>query len=203
MTTSPPTPGGRTTDGDEPPMATVHHRTGWSRRSVAVTVAALLVATTAGGAGGAGASGLLTGKNIRNDSLRSIDFRNGSINATRIRDGSLTPADVAFDLAGPRGPRGGDGPRGFPGIRSITLRTGAQVSRTTAGTLFLQASCNPGEIALSGGVQLDSLEPGIYPTITYSKRSTGSDSARTWETRIDTPDGLKAYTPWVICAGIS
>src|SRR4051794_10041153 len=174
-----------------------------TRRSTALAALVLVAATILGGVGGARAAGLLIGEDIRNDSVRSIDFRDGSITVSRFRDRALTQADVTFDLIGPRGPTGLDGPRGFPGIRSITVRTGAPVSLSSAGTIFPEESCNVGEFALSGGATLDAVDSGVFPTITYSGRSSGTDSARDWVTRIDTPGGSIQYTPWVICAGIS
>lgn len=66
-----------------------------SRREVALWLVAFLALTGTGVA----ASPLLTGKDVRDGSLRSAD----------VRDGSLTRAD--FSRA-PRGPRGPEGPRG-------------------------------------------------------------------------------------------
>jgi hypothetical protein len=151
-----------------------------------------------GGAGGAGAAGLLTGRNIRDDSLRSVDFRDGSIGAAQIRDGSLTQADVGFDLTGDPGGLGDTGPAGLPGIRKITLRQAPPVSTSTVGALNAIASCVGGEIALAGGAQLDSADPGVHPSILWSSRSVSF----TWRTFISAPGGSIQYTPWVVCAQV-
>ena len=166
------------------------------RRSIALGAAVLIGAAVLGGAGGAGAAGLLTGKNIRDDSLRSADFRDDSIGGGKVRDGSLSQRDVSFDLTGDQGIPGGDGPRGFPGIRAIRLYTGNPQSNPAAGDLTAIANCGPGEVALSGGAQLDFAAPGVLPYITSSRGAGGT----AWRTIISTPDGMKQYTPWVVCA---
>jgi hypothetical protein len=169
------------------------------RRSLALGAAVLVAAAMVGGAGGAGAAGLLTGKNIRDDSLRSADFRDGSIGAAKIRDGGLSQTDVGFDLTGDQGAPGDPGPPGSPGIRSITYRTGAPQSSNTAGALDAVANCFTGEIALSGGAQLDAADPGTRPYILWSTRNV----ANGWRTFIAGPAGFKQYTPWVVCAKVS
>src|SRR5436190_3537050 len=118
------------------------------RRSLVFGAAVLTAAALIGGAGGAGAAGLLTGRNIRDDSLRSADFRDGSIGAAKIHTGGLSQTDVGFDLAGDQGPPGDTGLPGSPGIRAITLRKGTPVFSSTGGALNATAGCdtNTGEI---------------------------------------------------------
>jgi hypothetical protein len=183
-------------DHHEPASArTVRPR---GRRSLAVGAAVLTAAALIGGAGGAGAAGLLTGRNVRDDSLRSADFRNGSIGAARVHDGGLSPSDVGFDLTGDKGAPGDTGLPGLPGIRAITVRAGTPVSNSSVGALNADASCNSGEIALSGGARLDVADPGTRPFIEYSVLV----APATWHTFIATPAGFKQYTPWVVCAQI-
>lgn len=164
-------------------------------RSLAFGAAVLIAAAIVGGAGGAGAAGLLTGRNIRDDSLRSADFRDGSVGAAKVRIGGLSQTDVGFDLTGDQGPPGDTGPSGLPGIRAITVRSGPPVSRT--GDVLAVADCVSGEIALSGGAQLDAADPGVLPYILSSSRS----SLGRWQSVISsTLIGLRSYTPWVVCA---
>lgn len=167
------------------------------RRSLTFGAAVLVAAAVIGGSSGAGAAGLLTGKNIRDDSLRSADFRDGSIRAARVRDSGLSPNDVGFDLTGDQGPVGVDGLPGLPGIRRITYRTGNPVSSPNSGVITAIANCAAGEIALSGGAQLDSVDPGVLPFIVSL-----SGANTSWRTDIAGPNGNKTYTPWVVCAEI-
>jgi hypothetical protein len=168
------------------------------RRSLAFGAAVLVAAALVGGAGGAGAAGLLTGKNIRDDSLRSADFRDSSVGAAKIRDGGLSRTDVGFDLTGDQGAPGDTGPSGLPGIRAITLRTGPPESSSTVGALNARASCLTGEGPLAGGAQLDAADPGTQTFIEWSTRDGNG-----WRTFISATAGFKQYTPWVVCARVS
>ncbi|MDA0168883.1 collagen-like protein [Solirubrobacter taibaiensis] len=56
--------------------------------------------------GTAGAAKLLTGKDIKDNSITSAD----------VRDRSLTPADFNGSVTGPAGPAGPAGPQGAPGV---------------------------------------------------------------------------------------
>jgi hypothetical protein len=168
-----------------------------ARRSLVVGAAVLIGVAVVAGSAGAGATGLLTGKDVRDDSLRSADFRNGSISGAKVRDGSLSQRDVGFDLTGDPGIPGNDGPRGFPGIRGIHLRTGSPQAEGIAGTYLLIANCAAGETAIAGGAQLDVADPGVLPYIV----SSGGIGLVTWNTVFYTPGGGGVqYTPWVVCA---
>ena len=185
---------------DAVPTATAAASRTRMRRGVAWSAVTLVVAAALiGGAGGAGAAGLLTGKNVKDDSLRSIDFGDNSIRAARFRDGSLTQSDVAFDVAGDPGAPGSQGPTGLSGIRAITVRTGPPLSRTGTGALLVTASCLPGEIALAGGAQLDSAPPGTQPYI-FNSFPVGFGGNSGWQVSIVTQAGSYTYTPWVVCA---
>lgn len=153
------------------------------------------------GIGGAGAVGLLTGKNIRDDSLRSRDFHDNSVRAARFRDGSLRQADVSFDLTGDPGPIGNPGPPGLPGIQSLTYRTGPIVSDNAAGAITVTAACHEGEIAISGGAQRNAAPAGPDTTRIANIGEQALGSA--WSTRIaKDPGAFAQYTPVVVCARV-
>jgi hypothetical protein len=168
------------------------------RRSLAVGAAVLAAAAVIGGAGGAGAAGLLTGRNVRDDSLRSADIRDGSIGAARVRDGGLSQSDVGFDLTGDQGLPGDTGAPGNPGIRAITVRSGPAQSTATAATFDVVAFCDSGEIALSGGASLTASALATRHFIEWSALRDNNG----WFTRITTT-GASTYTPWVVCAQVS
>lgn len=59
-------------------------------------IASALVATMLVASGGASvAAKLITGKNIKNGSVASIDIKNGALTGKDLKDGSVTSADVA------------------------------------------------------------------------------------------------------------
>jgi hypothetical protein len=187
----------RVPDADHDASAPVRTAGSRGRRSLAFGAAVLIGAAVIGGSGGAGAAGLLTGKNIRDDSLRAADFRDSSIGGGKVRDGGLSQGDLSFDLTGDQGVPGDQGPAGFPGIRLLRLRTGNPQSSRDPGDLFADANCDAGETALSGGAQLDSADPGVLPYIT-SSRGVGLTS---WRTIVSSPGGGNVqYTGWVVCA---
>jgi len=169
------------------------------RRSVDVAAIAVVVAAALiGGAGGAGAARLLTGKDVANNSLRSADFRASSIGAVKFHAGTLTQADVGFDIAGEQGGPGIPGSTGFAGIRSIHMVGGAPVSSDGGQFLTAPASCDTGEISLSGGAELLSAGQDARPSILYSHRVGTSG----WITSISTSLAQVVYKPWVVCARV-
>jgi hypothetical protein len=162
--------------------------------------AAILVGSLIGGAGGADAIGPLTGKHIRDDSLRSPDFHDNSIRAGRFHDGNLRQADVSFDLTGDQGPPGNPGPPGFPGVQALTYRTGATVSDNAAGAITVTAFCMSGEVPLSGGARLDAAPVGPASVLILDTGVTGNGG---WSTRIaKSPGDFAQYTPFVVCARV-
>ena len=181
--------------------ASADRRTGTSRGgALAYGVVVLAAAAVIGSAGGAGAAGLLTGRNVADNSLRSVDFHDGTVTAARFRDGSLTQADLGFDIRGDQGAPGRQGPQGPAGISAVTVRHGPLMPSGDLPTVinaFVQ--CESGEIALAGGVQLNAMDLNGRPVIENSHRvdETG------WLTFIGTSGHHEEYTPWVVCARVS
>jgi hypothetical protein len=63
------------------------------------------------------AATLITGKQIKNNTVRSADLRDNGVRSSDVRDGSLLTADFAAGQLpnGPAGPVGPQGPQGAPG----------------------------------------------------------------------------------------
>jgi hypothetical protein len=72
-----------------------------------------------------GAAALITGKDVKNGSLRGKDVKDASLTGTDVRDGSLTSADFSGLTPGPQGAQGPTGPQGDPGPKGATGPTGA------------------------------------------------------------------------------
>ena len=127
-----------------------HHR-------AATAVLLAVVVLTIGVGGTAGAVSLITGKQIKDGTVRSRDVGNGSLTGADVADKSLSPADFSGSVqgpAGPSGPQGPQGPQGDPGVPGVS---GLQVV-TSPNSIISQgqdswiAECPVGLTVLAGGV---------------------------------------------------
>ncbi|NYJ02185.1 hypothetical protein HNR19_002883 [Nocardioides thalensis] len=115
--------------------------------------ALLLVAAMAaliGLASSATAALVVTGKQIKDDSITTRDLRDGGLSGANFRDESLTPDDFATLVEGPRGPQGDRGPTGPAGTAGLVY----VIEPTTIpkeGTKAWVATCPDGTRVLSGG----------------------------------------------------
>jgi len=186
-------------------------------RFVLLAVAGLIVATSAT----AGAAVLVTGKNVKNESLTGRDIRNGSIKSTDVRDGSLTKADFSGDLAGPQGPVGPAGPKGdkgakgdkgdpgtpgqpgAPGQNGVSGLQYVIVEQTVAGNTSAAwgADCPAGKRALGGGVS--STIPANVTVRETAPQSTPDTLGTGWWVQITNGGAAQvlAYA-WVACAAV-
>jgi len=138
-----------------------------------VSTVALLFAVT----GTATAAGLITGAQIKNNTVGSPDIRNNSIATQDVKNNSLTSLDVhdgslkATDFAagelttgpagpagpagsaGPTGPAGVAGPQGVPGASGVQIVTVSTVSNS-ANVKWIQAHCPAGKSVVGGGAKL-------------------------------------------------
>lgn len=89
------------------------------RPSAGMVVA--VIALFAALAGTATAARLITGKQIKNNSVTSRDVRNSSLTGGDVKDRSLGPNDFSGSVEGPRGPRGPEGLPGEPATRLFAL----------------------------------------------------------------------------------
>jgi hypothetical protein len=78
----------------------------------------------------------VTGKKVKNRSLKAIDFATGQL-----------PAGPQ-GATGPQGPKGDTGPRGESGVSKVTSR---QAETTGSGVVTAEATCNAGERLIGGG----------------------------------------------------
>lgn len=78
--------------------------------SPALTVSVMALVVAMGGT--SYAAGMFGSKDIKNDSIRSVD----------VRDGSLKKKDLRFDPTGSQGPQGDQGPAGPPGTDGDSTR---------------------------------------------------------------------------------
>jgi len=94
----------------------------------AVVITAVLTSTVTAGA----ASVLITGKQIKDGSIGTVDLAKGAVTGAKVKDGSLTAKDFAAGelpsgAAGPAGPAGApglpgaQGPKGDPGSKDVNM----------------------------------------------------------------------------------
>ena len=136
-----------------------------------VSVIALLVAL----GGTATAAVLITGKQVKNNSLTGADIKNRSLLARDFKRGQL-PAGArgAPGPAGPTGPAGaagapgadGDpGADGAPGATNVVGRTNTVMGTTAGVARSAEVSCGAGEHATGGGVSVANMPQAEFKVI--------------------------------------
>ncbi|WP_374457784.1 hypothetical protein [Nocardioides sp.] len=115
----------------------------------AIAVAALLVAAAA--TSGATAALVITGDDIKNNTVTTKDIKNATLTAQDVKDRSLSSKDlrtsVVEDLKGATGPAGPAGPPGIFGYQIVTK----SVSLPPLTTTDVTATCPAGKRLLSAG----------------------------------------------------
>jgi Collagen triple helix repeat (20 copies) len=104
------------------------------RKVIAAAIVALAASVVVGG-GYATATGLITGKQIANRSIKLVDIHPSAVRALR----------------GQRGPQGPQGPRGFDGLPGANGLPGAQGPPGTNGTNGLNGGFDPAKLQFITG----------------------------------------------------
>ena len=119
----------------------------------------------------------LTSADIKNNAVKSIDVRNGSLLAKDFKPGQLVagapgasgpPGPVG--PAGPAGPAGAKGDPGDRGPQGPAGLTGVTVRREDCTTVFCEAHCADGEVALAGGYS------GVDPSVNVTNLAPADDT---------------------------
>lgn len=118
---------------------------------VAATVIAGVVVLSA--ASGAGAARLITGAQIKNNTVTGVDIKNGSLTSLDI---AASARAALTGPAGPAGAKGDAGAPGSPGINGYTLVTGTEQTVPAAasgipGSNLVRVLCPAGLRVISGG----------------------------------------------------
>jgi hypothetical protein len=161
-------------------------------RNVLVTVVVAILTSAAT----AGAAAVITGAQIKNNSVTGKDIKNKS----------LTKRDFKGSVRGPRGFQGAEGlqgPKGDPGATTLRVRAATGSDRVTV-------NCQPGERATGGGAHsvngfIDASAPAAHPDAIFV--STGITfqeyTPTSWTAHADgaEPPGTPTdVTAWVVCA---
>jgi hypothetical protein len=141
---------------------------------------------------------------IKNRQVKRVDLARDAVGSEQVAAGSLLATDFkAGQLpAGAPGPQGPQGPKGDKAVSAVAVRAnaGQQPNAVTA-------TCNPGEVAISGGAHsfdgfVDAIAPAADPRAIFT---TGTPSflgytPTSWTGHAvnDTDDAH--VTVWVVCA---
>jgi hypothetical protein len=163
------------------------------RRPSAATLVAMLALFVAS-TGTAVAGALITGANIKNNTVSTLDVTNESLTTVDIRNGSLRPIDFGGKLpAGPKGPKGPAGPQGPAGAAGPAGPAGPQGAAGVSGYVrsydigapwdssspkTRDVSCPAGKKLLAGGGRLHHLEAAPPPIAIQESYAVDEDTWR-------------------------
>lgn len=161
----------------------------------ATIVAAIAVFLALGGTSYAVARGSIGSREIKNNDVRSIDVRNGTLSsgdlsrsAREALRGAQGPSGPRGPL-GPQGPSGGQGPAGPAGPANVTVR-----SNSGTNSVGVFANCLEGERAVGGGA----MAAEGTSTIWKSRPGPQSGTPTGWEAAAH-PSGTLVFV-YVLCA---
>jgi hypothetical protein len=156
-------------------------------------VAAVLAALGAGTVGGAHAGSLITGRQIKDNSLLSRDLHNGTLTGRDVRDGKLSARDFKGDTTGPTGNPGPTGPTGPAGMHDVTIRESSAIQVDAQQQVRIQVDCPQG-FAVSGGL--------TSPSLSDILESSPDNGNRSWSTWVYNPNasGTVTVTATAVCA---
>lgn len=146
-----------------------------SRHVLVLVVTSLMLVVSF--AGGATAAKLITGKQIKDNTITTRDVKNRTL---KVRD---FKANTRARLTGPEGPRGQQGPQGDPGVPGLDGESGlpgadgvdgvsgyevVSASQSVAATLTetVEASCSTGKTALAASGGFDTVLATLFSQVT-------------------------------------
>src|SRR3954452_13035990 len=135
-----------------------------SRPSPAMIVALTALVVSLGGNSYAAitlAKNSVTSKSIKDGQVKRADLARNAVGTDQVANGALLAGDFKSGQlpAGPQGPKGDKGEKGDKGVSGFAVRANSGQEPVT-----VTASCNPGEVAVSGGAHsfdgtLDAIAP--------------------------------------------
>ena len=160
---------------------------GFPSKATCISTVALLFAVT----GTATAAGLITGAQIkdntvgspdlRNNAVATQDIKNNSVTSLAVQDGSLKSVDFAAGelTTGPAGPAGPAGAAGAPGVSGLEI-VNVQSASDSVSPKVLTANCPAGKKLVGGGGRIINQAGFValdesYPVSATSWRLTGTE----------------------------
>lgn len=171
-----------------------------TRFGIAVTAAGLLLVVFAGSST---ATKLVTGKQIKDSTLRSTHLRDNTIGDEEIRDDTLRlsavdPLVKVSDMTGPIGAAGdigGQGPPGPHGVSRMVYVPATPQLVYADTTRNLNVSCPGDTVVVSGGAGWTPGTEGLVLTQTAPH-----DYGRGWQVQVRNDSGTtQSVTGWAVC----
>lgn len=142
--------------------------------------------------------GGLTGADVADGSIGKADLAPGSVDGTKVTDDSLTGSDISESTLGQvpdAATVAGKGPSAF--IASSIYKRESAVAAGIAkgdGTFVITASCDPGDILLSGG------PANVAATSTMVESFPEPGTTNGWQARINKNAQTDNFSVVVLCA---
>lgn len=129
------------------PSSSVH-----ARRRGAVAFVVVVVLGLMSFAGTSVAGRLVTGRQVKDGSVKAVDLRpNRAVRGADVRDGTLSPTQMAPLAAGPPGATGSAGAPGLDGLASFEYLAPDFTALRNTTTPFT-ATCPAGKVVVGGGL---------------------------------------------------
>ena len=163
-------------------------RTSGPRALLMVTVVSLLLSF----AGSATAAVIVTGKQIKDNTITTQDLKDDDLAGVDVKDKSLTQSDFDAPVVGPQGFKGEQGPPGAPGSSGLVYRTEPHVVPKNS-TKSWGAPCPGGTRVISGGSSSD----GVLIT---TESAPTDDAGSGWWVAMKNPtsSSMTGYA-WALC----
>jgi hypothetical protein len=138
-----------------------------SRKAAITTIGASAALLALGGVSGAVAAGQIGSGGIKNESLTTVDIKNGSLRVADLRPEAVAGLMGQKGATGAPGPKGDIGNTGAKGDKGDSGLLGAyysvafyDVGDTNAGAIATVACSAQTDVAISGGVQVLGIDAG-------------------------------------------
>jgi len=158
---------------------------------------AAVTAALVGFNGAAVAGGLVTGRQIKNGTVESVDLMtNRGVAGSDVHDGTLSPDKFASLPAGPQGPAGQQGPPGPNGLDNFNYEQAPfSVDKDSDGLRMVP--CPSGTIVVGGGASSDST---LFRTVASHPLANGSG----WQVIGHNDSALNPVDAfaWAVCVSV-
>jgi hypothetical protein len=171
------------------------------RRGVpTIAIAGALLVMSA--AGGATAALVITGKQIKDNSITTKDVKNGTLKSKDLAAATVAALEGNTGATGPAGPTGPQGPAGptgatggFTGVQRVSVDRAITASGDYYGSAFVTVACPNGKIAVSGGYYLAS---SAVDVAVHTSRPNSTGTA--WEIYVRSSSSNFSGTFYALCA---
>jgi hypothetical protein len=177
-----------------------------ARLTYANVMATVAVFVALGGSSYAVAAGLVDGRAIKDNTIRSKDLRDNEVRSRDVRDGSLRATDFKLGEL-PAGKDGAPGRDGAPGATDVVVRTQEPCPTLPSGVhCAFSIQCEAGERATGGGAGFNTFGGNEVLDVSHPVERDGTipesgDVPTGWAAAIEySGSGPRNAIGYVICA---